>query len=125
MLRKILFFLSCVMLSQLSCAYSSYKECLYVTNDEDILSYCKNESDCYFKNVDGSDYSTIICVCKKYMDDYFFAGPDCSIQISYHYQTMKNNEVMNTSWIEDLFNINSWKNEENRVGKICINPRCR
>ncbi|KJP87974.1 hypothetical protein AK88_02408 [Plasmodium fragile] len=124
MLRKILFSLSCVMLSQLSVS-ANYKECFMVTGDEEVLSYCKNESDCYFKNVDGSDYSTIICVCKKYTDDYFFAGPDCSIKIAYHYQKMKNNEVMNTSWIEDLFNINSWKNEENRVGKICINPRCR
>ncbi|EUT80394.1 hypothetical protein PFAG_05035 [Plasmodium falciparum Santa Lucia] len=36
----------------------------------------------------------------------------------------KNNEVHNTSWIEDLLKLNTWKNEENRVGKLCINPQC-
>lgn len=37
---------------------------------------------------------------------------------------IENNEVHNTSWIEDLLKLNTWKNEENRVGKLCINPQC-
>ncbi|SBT77476.1 conserved Plasmodium protein, unknown function [Plasmodium ovale] len=125
MLNSVFFLLLSLFFLQLNSVLCSYVECSTVTVDEDILSYCKNESTCYIKNVDNFEYSSITCVCKKYKDDYFFAGPDCSIKIPYHYKTMKNNEVLNTSWIEDLFKINTWKNEENRVGKICINPQCK
>ncbi|SOV81600.1 conserved Plasmodium protein, unknown function [Plasmodium sp. gorilla clade G3] len=102
----------------------SYKECSLLTDDIRILSYCKNESKCFIKTFNNSEYASITCICKKYLNESFFAGPDCSIRVPYHYKTMKNNEVHNTNWIEDLFKLNTWKNEENRVGKLCINPQC-
>ncbi|SBT79475.1 conserved Plasmodium protein, unknown function [Plasmodium malariae] len=124
MFKNIFLCFSFLLFSQLNYILCDYRKCSSVTSDEEVLSYCKNESECYIKNVGNSEYSSISCLCKKYMEDYFFAGPDCSIRIPYHYKTMKYNEVLNTSWIEDLFKINTWKNEENRVGKICVNPQC-
>ncbi|SOV82305.1 conserved Plasmodium protein, unknown function [Plasmodium reichenowi] len=126
MLKKdlFLFFLFFCFFLQQKNILCSYKECSLLTDDIRILSYCKNESKCFIKNFNNSEYSSITCICKKYLNESFFAGPDCSIRVPYHYKTMKNNEVHNTSWIEDLFKLNTWKNEENRVGKLCINPQC-
>ncbi|CAD2109054.1 conserved Plasmodium protein, unknown function [Plasmodium vinckei] len=116
----LIFFSFLLQLNNISCSYTL---CSLVTNEDTILSYCKNGSDCYIKNTNNSPYSSIICVCKKFKENYF-AGPDCSIRIPLHYKIMKNNDVLNTSWIEDLLKLNTWKNDENRVGKICVNPQC-
>ncbi|KOB62434.1 hypothetical protein PFHG_04156 [Plasmodium falciparum HB3] len=117
MLKKdlFLFFLFFCFFLQQKNILCSYKECSLLTDDIRILSYCKNESKCFIKNFNNSEYSSITCICKKYLNESFFAGPDCSI---------KNNEVHNPCWIEDLLKLNTWKNEENRVGKLCINPQC-
>ncbi|KYN97435.1 hypothetical protein PGSY75_1368000 [Plasmodium gaboni] len=126
MLKKdlfLFFFFFCFFLLQKN-ILCSYKECSLLTDDIRILSYCKNESKCFIKTFNNSEYSSITCICKKYLNESFFAGPDCSINVPYHYKTMKNNEVKNTSWIEDLFKLNTWKNEENRVGRVCVNPQC-
>ncbi|CRG94038.1 conserved Plasmodium protein, unknown function [Plasmodium gallinaceum] len=124
MLQKVFFSSLCLFLLQLKYVLCYNIKCSSLTNNEEILSYCKNNSECYVKNVNDSEYSSIECKCRKQINDFFFAGPDCSIKIPYHYKTTKNNGVYNTTWLEDLFNLNIWKNEENRVGRICVNPQC-
>ncbi|CRG85392.1 conserved Plasmodium protein, unknown function [Plasmodium relictum] len=124
MLRKFFFSSFCLFILQLKYILCYEIKCSSLTSNDKILSYCKNDSECFVKNVDDNNYSFIQCKCKKHINDFFFAGPDCSIKVPYHYKATKNNEVLNTSWIEDLFNLNIWKNEENRVGRICVNPQC-
>ncbi|ETW58017.1 hypothetical protein PFMC_06084, partial [Plasmodium falciparum CAMP/Malaysia] len=81
MLKKdlFLFFLFFCFFLQQKNILCSYKECSLLTDDIRILSYCKNESKCFIKNFNNSEYSSITCICKKYLNESFFAGPDCSI----------------------------------------------
>ncbi|EUT80392.1 hypothetical protein PFAG_05033 [Plasmodium falciparum Santa Lucia] len=78
MLKKdlFLFFLFFCFFLQQKNILCSYKECSLLTDDIRILSYCKNESKCFIKNFNNSEYSSITCICKKYLNESFFAGPD-------------------------------------------------
>ncbi|VWU51813.1 conserved protein, unknown function [Hepatocystis sp. ex Piliocolobus tephrosceles] len=118
-----LFFVLFLFVIKLNYVLCPYTECASLTDNNEILSYCKNDSSCYIKD-DKSEYSSIICLCKKIKGEYFFAGPDCSIKIPYHYKNVSDSDVRNTCWLEDLFSINAWKNEESKIGKICVNPTC-
>ncbi|EWC74256.1 hypothetical protein C923_05061 [Plasmodium falciparum UGT5.1] len=85
MLKKdlFLFFLFFCFFLQQKNILCSYKECSLLTDDIRILSYCKNESKCFIKNFNNSEYSSITCICKKYLNESFFAGPDCEIVDEY------------------------------------------
>lgn len=100
-------------------------KCSDATPNVAIKNYCKNGSECYLIDTDNPQYLSISCDCTEAKSEsFYFGGPDCSIKIPYYYKAMNTNEVLNTSWLEDLLGLNSWKNELHRVGKICVNPDC-
>ncbi|KEP65945.1 UNVERIFIED_CONTAM: hypothetical protein HHA_314415 [Hammondia hammondi] len=94
-------------------------------NDPAVLNYCQNGATCNVQLTSGQ-LLQIICNCAELQTtEYLYAGPSCSIKQKLAFVAGSfGTSVRNTSWLENLLGLNSWKDVPSRVASFCYTVPC-
>ncbi|KAF5153268.1 hypothetical protein TpMuguga_04g02075 [Theileria parva strain Muguga] len=95
--------------------YTMCKDVFYP--DSEIMKICKNNSIC--RLLPGHEgYLQVFCDCSNTVTEtHYFMGPQCETKMVIYYNQNVYG-IVNTSWLEDIFSLNSWKNDFSRVGPL-------